>query len=117
MVVENFRPGTAEKLGIGYATLKELNPRLIYCAISGFGQTGPYRDKPGYDAVGQAMGGLMSVTGYPELPPVRFGVAIADLGAAMWSLVGILSALQAREQTGRGAVSRLPRFLRGSCRG
>lgn len=102
VVVENFRPGTAEKLGIGYETLKELNPRLIYCAISGFGQTGPYRDKPGYDAVGQAMGGLMSVTGYPELPPVRFGVAIADLGAAMWSLVGILSALQAREQTGRG---------------
>ena len=102
VVVENFRPGTAEKLGIGYDTLKELNPRLIYCAISGFGQTGPYRDKPGYDAVGQAMGGLMSVTGYPELPPVRFGVAIADLGAAMWSLVGILSALQVREQTGRG---------------
>ena len=102
VVVENFRPGTAEKLGIGYDTLKELNPRLIYCAISGFGQTGPYRDKPGYDAVGQAMGGLMSVTGYPGLPPVRFGVAIADLGAAMWSLVGILSALHVREETGRG---------------
>ena len=102
VVVENFRPGTADKLGVGYETLKDLNPRLIYCAISGFGQTGPYRDKPGYDAVAQAMGGLMSVTGYPGLPPVRFGVAIADLGAAMWSLVGILSALRAREETGRG---------------
>ena len=102
VVVENFRPGTADKLGIGYEALKDINPRLIYCAISGFGQTGPYRDKPGYDAVGQAMGGLMSVTGYPELPPVRFGVAIADLGAAMWSLVGILAALRAREETGRG---------------
>ena len=102
VVVENFRPGTADKLGVGYDTLRDLNPRLIYCAISGFGQTGPYRDKPGYDAIGQAMGGLMSVTGYPELPPVRFGVAIADLGAAMWSLVGILSALRVREETGRG---------------
>lgn len=102
VVAENFRPGTAEKLGIGYDTLSDLNPRLIYCAISGFGQTGPYRDRPGYDAIGQAMGGLMSVTGYPDLPPVRFGVAIADLGAAMWSLVGILVALQARRESGRG---------------
>ena len=102
VVVENFRPGTADKLGIGYDALSKLNPRLVYCAISGFGQTGPYRDKPGYDAVAQAMGGLMSVTGYPELPPVRFGVPIADLGAAMWSLVGILAALRVREETGRG---------------
>jgi len=102
VVVENFRPGTADKLGVGYDALSKLNPRLVYCAISGFGQTGPYRDKPGYDAVAQAMGGLMSVTGYPELPPVRFGVPIADLGAAMWSLVGILAALRVREETGRG---------------
>ena len=102
VVVENFRPGTADKLGVGYDTLKELNPRLIYCAISGFGQTGPYRDRPGYDIIALAMGGLMSVTGYPKLPPVRFGVAIADLGAAMWSVVGILAALRARDETGRG---------------
>lgn len=102
VVVENFRPGTADKLGVGYDALSKLNPRLVYCAISGFGQTGPYRDKPGYDAVAQAMGGLMSVTGYPDLPPVRFGVPIADLGAAMWSLVGILAALRARDETGRG---------------
>lgn len=102
VVVENFRPGTAEELGVGYETLKDLNPRLIYCAISGFGQTGPYRDRPGYDIIALAMGGLMSVTGYPELPPVRFGVAIADLGAAMWSVTGILAALRARDETGRG---------------
>ncbi len=102
VVVENFRPGTADKLGVGYKTLKGLNPRLIYCAISGFGQTGPYRDKPGYDIIALAMGGLMSVTGYPELPPVRVGVAVADLGAAMWSVIGILAALRAREETLEG---------------
>ena len=102
VVVENFRPGTADALGVGYDTLRKHNPRLIYCAISGFGQTGPYRDRPGYDIMGLAMGGIMSATGYPDLPPVRVGVAVADLGAAMWSLVGILSALQERERTGRG---------------
>ena len=102
VVVENFRPGTADKLGIGYSKLSDINPRLIYCAISGFGQTGPYRDRPGYDIMGLAMGGIMSATGYPELPPVRVGVAVADLGAAMWSVVGILSALQERERAGRG---------------
>ena len=102
VVVENFRPGTADKLSIGYEALSKHNPRLVYCAISGFGQTGPYRDRPGYDIMGLAMGGVMSATGYPELPPVRVGVAVADLGAAMWSVVGILSALQEREKTGHG---------------
>ena len=102
VVVENFRPGTADGLGVGYESLSDINPRLVYCAISGFGQTGPYRDRPGYDIMGLAMGGIMSATGYPDLPPVRVGVAVADLGAAMWSLVGILSALQERERTGRG---------------
>jgi crotonobetainyl-CoA:carnitine CoA-transferase CaiB-like acyl-CoA transferase len=81
VVVENFRPGTAARLGVGYEDLSALNPRLIYLSISGFGQTGPYKHKPGYDAIAQAMGGLMNATGYPDLPPVRFGVAVADIGA------------------------------------
>ncbi|CAN5634842.1 hypothetical protein BH24DEI1_BH24DEI1_07210 [soil metagenome] len=82
--------------------MSALNPRLVYLSISGFGQTGPYRHKPGYDAIAQAMGGLMSVTGYPDLPPVRFGVAVADIGAGMWCVIGILTALRVRETTGRG---------------
>jgi formyl-CoA transferase/CoA:oxalate CoA-transferase len=102
IVVENFRPGTADKLDIGYQHLRAINPRLIYCSISGFGQTGPYRHRPGYDAIAQAMSGIMSVTGYPDLPPARAGVAIADIGAGMWALVGILAALVVREKTGRG---------------
>ena len=102
ILVENFRPGTAERLGLGYQALSRRNPALVYCSISGFGQTGPYREKPGYDAIAQAMGGLMSVTGDPDRPPVRFGVAVADIGAGMWGLIGILAALAAREKTGRG---------------
>lgn len=102
VVVENFRPGTAERLGVGFDTLQALNPRLVYCSISGFGQTGPYSNRPGYDAIAQAMGGIMSVTGYPHLPPVRAGTAIADIGSGMWAALGILAALHARETTGRG---------------
>jgi crotonobetainyl-CoA:carnitine CoA-transferase CaiB-like acyl-CoA transferase len=102
VVVENFRPGTAARLGVGYQDLSALNPRLIYLSISGFGQTGPYKHKPGYDAIAQAMGGLMNATGYPDLPPVRFGVAVADIGAGMWGVIGILTALSVRERTGRG---------------
>lgn len=102
VLVENFRPGTMEKLGIGYDKLKEINPRLIYCSISGFGQDGPSRDKPGYDVLAQAMGGLMSCTGEPGGPPVKAGFAIADIGAGMWAAFGILAALMAREKTGLG---------------
>jgi formyl-CoA transferase/CoA:oxalate CoA-transferase len=102
IVVENFRPGTADKLEIGYQHLRAINPRIIYCSISGFGQTGPYRHKPGYDAIAQAMSGIMSVTGYADLPPARAGVAIADIGAGMWALVGILTALVVRQKTDRG---------------
>jgi crotonobetainyl-CoA:carnitine CoA-transferase CaiB-like acyl-CoA transferase len=102
VAVENFRPGTAEALGLGYARLAEENPRLIYASISGFGQTGPYRELPGYDAIAQGMGGMMAITGEPEGAPVRAGVAIADIGAGMWAAIGILAALRAREATGRG---------------
>ncbi|ADU51857.1 L-carnitine dehydratase/bile acid-inducible protein F [Thermaerobacter marianensis DSM 12885] len=104
VVVENFRPGTAAKLGIGPDDLLRENPRLVYASISGFGQDGPYRDKPGYDAIAQAMGGIMHVTGEPDRPPVRAGVAIADIGAGMWAAFGILAALWERERSGRGQV-------------
>jgi formyl-CoA transferase/CoA:oxalate CoA-transferase len=100
--LENYRPGVTSRLGVDYETLKEVNPRLIYCSISSFGQTGPYAKWPGYDLIVQGMGGLMGVTGEPGEPPVRIGVAITDIGAGMWATIAILSALRAREGTGRG---------------
>jgi crotonobetainyl-CoA:carnitine CoA-transferase CaiB-like acyl-CoA transferase len=102
VLVENFRPGTADELGLGYETLRRENPRLIYASISGFGQTGPYRERPGYDAIAQGMGGMMAITGEPDGPPVRAGVAIADIGAGMWAAFGIVAALYHRERSGRG---------------
>ena len=102
VVVENFRPGVADRLGVGYAALSAVNPRLIYCSISGFGQTGPYRDRPGYDAVAQAMSGMMAITGQADGPPTKHGMSIADLTAAMWAAVGILTALWERERSGCG---------------
>jgi crotonobetainyl-CoA:carnitine CoA-transferase CaiB-like acyl-CoA transferase len=102
VVVENFRPGTASRLGLGYDELSARNPGLIYASISGFGQTGPYASEPGYDAIAQALGGLMSVTGEAGGEPVRVGNSTADLGAAMWAAIGILAALHARHATGRG---------------
>jgi crotonobetainyl-CoA:carnitine CoA-transferase CaiB-like acyl-CoA transferase len=102
VVVENFRPGTAARLGLGYDALSALNPRLIYASISGFGQTGPYASQPGYDAIAQALGGLMSVTGEAQGEPVRMGNSAADIGAAMWAAIGILAALHAREASGHG---------------
>ncbi len=104
VLVENFRPGTLEKFGLGYDRLKEVNPGLVYCAISGFGQTGPYREKPGYDVLAQAMGGMMSVTGYPGGPPAKAGMSIADIGAGMFAAFGILAALRHRDATGVGQV-------------
>ena len=104
VLLENFRPGTMERLGLDYETLRDVNPRLVYAAISGFGQTGPYRDRPGYDIIGQAMGGLMSVTGWPDSPPTRAGTAIGDVLSALFCCVGILAALQVREKTGRGQM-------------
>jgi crotonobetainyl-CoA:carnitine CoA-transferase CaiB-like acyl-CoA transferase len=102
VVVENFRPGIASALGIGYDDLIARKPSLIYASISGFGQTGPCASEPGYDAIAQALGGLMSVTGAPDGEPVRAGAAVADLGASMWAAIGILAALHARHTTGRG---------------
>lgn len=102
VVVENFRPGTAGRLGLGYDALSARNPRLIYASISGYGQTGPYASEPGYDAIAQALSGLMSVTGETDGPPVRVGNSAADLGASLWAAIGILAALHARHTSGRG---------------
>ncbi len=104
VLIENFRPGTMERLGLGYEELREINPRLVYAAISGFGQTGPYRERPGYDIIGQAMGGLLSITGWPDSPPTRSGTAIGDILSALFCCIGILSALKIREKTGRGQL-------------
>ncbi len=102
VAVENFRPGTAERLGIGYETLGGLNPRLVYCSISGFGRTGAWRDRPGMDPVVQGVGGAMSTTGEPGGPPLLIGVPVADITSGMLATQGILLALLHRERTGEG---------------
>jgi crotonobetainyl-CoA:carnitine CoA-transferase CaiB-like acyl-CoA transferase len=102
VLVENFRPGTLEKFGLDFETLHELNPKLIYCSITGFGQTGSMRDKPGYDFMIQALGGLMSITGEPEGEPMKTGVAVVDLFAGQNAVIAILAALQARTLTRQG---------------
>ena len=102
VLVENFRPGTMERLGVGYDDVAGRYPRLVYCSISGFGQTGPRRAEPGYDAVVQAEGGLMSVTGSADGPPYRLGVAISDIVSGMFAAHGVTLALLARERSGRG---------------
>jgi len=102
IVVENYKTGTLDKYGIGYKDLSAVNPRLIYCSLTGFGQTGPYADRAGYDFMIQAMGGIMSLTGDPENTPSKTGVAIADLMAGMYLNTGILAALHHRHQTGEG---------------
>jgi formyl-CoA transferase len=102
VLVENYRPGVAKRLGIDYDTLKKVNPKLVYCSISGFGQTGPYASRGGFDLIAQAMSGIMSATGRDGGPPVKVGVPITDLGAGLFALFGILCALRARRTTGRG---------------
>ena len=102
IVVENFRPGTMEKLGLDYDTLKSEHPSLIYAACSGFGQTGPYAQQGAYDMIIQGMGGIISITGEPEGPPVRVGTSISDITAALFTTIGVLSALHHRNQTGKG---------------
>ena len=102
VVVENFRPDVKNRLGIGYAAVKKLNPRLIYASISGFGADGPYRDRPGFDQIAQGMGGLMSITGEPGRGPMRVGIPVADLSAGLFCAMGILVALLEREQSGKG---------------
>lgn len=101
VLVENFRTGTMEKLGLGYDVLKDINPRLIFCSISGFGRTGPEKDRAGYDVLLQAFGGLMSITG-EEDQPAKAGMSIADITAGMFAAFGIVSALHGAKKTGRG---------------
>jgi crotonobetainyl-CoA:carnitine CoA-transferase CaiB-like acyl-CoA transferase len=102
VLVENFRPGTLGKLELDYRSLAATHPRLVYCSVSGFGQTGPRTKEPGYDAVMQGEGGLMSITGSADGPPYRLGVAIADIVSGMFAAYGVAMALLARERTGRG---------------
>jgi formyl-CoA transferase len=102
VVVENFRPDVKTRLGIDYRQLARINPKLVYASISGFGQTGPYRDRPGFDQIAQGMGGLMSITGLPGQGPVRVGIPIADLTAGLFCALGILVALLEREKSKKG---------------
>jgi CoA:oxalate CoA-transferase len=102
VLVENFRPGTMEQLGLGYEQLRAVNARLVYAAVSGFGHTGPWSHRPAYDIIVQAMGGLMSVTGEPNGPPMKAGSSIADITGGLFVLAGIASALYYREKTGVG---------------
>ena len=102
VLIENYRPGVAARLGVDYPALSALNPRLIYCSISGYGQTGPYAARGGYDLIAQGMSGIMSATGSDGGAPVKVGVPITDLGAGLFALVGILCAVRARRVTGRG---------------
>ena len=124
VLVENFSPGTLDAMGLGYTQLSPAHPRLVYCSITGFGATGPLRDRPGYDSVVQAEGGLMSLTGPGGGDPYRLGVAIADIAAGMFAVQGITLALLARERTGRGqfvdigmldAVASLLTYQAGIC--
>ncbi|MFO1708023.1 CaiB/BaiF CoA-transferase family protein [Pseudomonas aeruginosa] len=100
ILIENFRPGVLEKLGLGWDVLHALNPRLVMVRLSGFGQTGPYKDQPGFGAVGESMGGLRYITGFEDRPPVRTGISIGDSIAALWGVIGALMALRHREVNG-----------------
>ena len=102
IVLENFRPGVMERLGLGYEELKKINPAIVYGAVSGFGQYGPYSSRAGYDIVGQAMSGLMSTTGWPDTPPTRSGTAISDVSAGLSCCIGVLAAYINRLKTGEG---------------
>jgi formyl-CoA transferase len=105
VVVENFRPGTMEKWGLGYEDLSRENPGLVMVRLSGYGQSGPYRDKPGFGAIAEAMGGLRHVTGYPDRPPVRVGISLGDAVASLYGVIGALMALRSRDSNGgRGQV-------------
>jgi crotonobetainyl-CoA:carnitine CoA-transferase CaiB-like acyl-CoA transferase len=102
VVVENFTPGVMSRFGLDYETVKEINSRIIYCSISGFGQDGPYRDRPAYDQIMQGIGGIMSLTGGPDDDPQKVGIAITDIGAGMWSAFAIMAAVRHRDQQGEG---------------
>lgn len=102
ILIENFRPGVIERLGLSYEHLISVNPQIVWCSISGFGQSGPYRDRPAYDMIVQALSGGMSLTGEPDGPPVRSGIPVGDLAAGMYAVIGALSALHQRQKTGHG---------------
>src|SRR3954467_11891848 len=102
VVVENFRPDVKDRLGLDYESLRALNPRVILASVSGFGQSGPYRTRAGFDQIAQGMGGLMAVTGLPGQGPVRAGIPVADLSAGLFAALGILIALQERSRSGKG---------------
>ena len=102
VLIENFRPGVLDKLGFGYNAVAKVNPRTVYCSISGFGHTGPYRDRPGYDVIAQGESGMMDLTGYPDGPPAKLGASLADIVAGLYACNGILLALLARHKTGTG---------------
>ena len=102
VVVENFTPGVMPRFGLDYETVKKTNPKIIYCSISGFGQTGPYRDRPAYDQIMQGISGIMSITGEPDGEPQKVGIAVTDIGAGMWSAFAIMSAVYHRHQHGEG---------------
>ena len=104
IVVENFRPGILKRLGLSYDDIAARKPEVVWCCISGFGQEGPYRDRPAYDMIVQAMSGSMSLTGEPEGPPVRMGIPLGDIAAGMYGVIGILAALAERDRTGRGKL-------------
>jgi crotonobetainyl-CoA:carnitine CoA-transferase CaiB-like acyl-CoA transferase len=104
VVIENYRKGTLDKLGLGYAVLNQLNPRLIYCAVSGYGRTGPYADKGGFDLIAQGFAGIMSVTGEPGGAPVKSGTSVADINAGILAALGVTGALVSRATTGRGQL-------------
>src|SRR3546814_76708 len=102
ILVENYRPGVMKKLGCGYEDLSKINPGLIYASISGFGQSGPWASRPGFDLMAQAMSGVMSVTGHPGGPPVKAGVPVADIGCSLFATYAILAAYIGRKTTGLG---------------
>ena len=102
VLVENFTPGVMERFGLGYDEVKQTNPKIVYCSISGFGQDGPYRNRPAYDQIMQGIRGLMSITGEPDGEPQKIGIAVTDIGAGMWSAFAIMAALHHREQHGEG---------------
>jgi len=102
VLVENFRPGVLERLGFGYEAVSRRNPRLVYCSISGFGQTGPYKDRPGYDVIAQGESGMMDLTGEPDGPPLKLGGSLADIVTGLYAFHGILLALLARHRSGEG---------------
>ena len=102
ILLENYRPGAMKRLGLGYEVISQINPRLVYTSISGFGQTGPWSDRPGFDLMAQAMSGVMSVTGYPGGPPVKAGVPVADIGCALFAVYATLSAYIGAKTSGQG---------------